>query len=94
MGRAKELAIYLAENEYMYLEMSKEAFMRIKDDLDYEEYYLKKVDVKDFDYSFDEKWKKLKSKSIKAYKELKDHEYDLRMKINEDAKKEEKQAKA
>lgn len=38
-----------------------------------------KVEV-DFDYSHDTTWKELKDKSIKAYKELKNHEYNLRHK--------------
>jgi hypothetical protein len=92
MSRASELAIYLAENEWVELSMDKKAFIRIKDELDYEEYYLKKIEIKDFDYSYDETWNNLKGKSVKAYKELKNHEYDLRQKINEDAKKEEKSA--
>lgn len=39
-----------------------------------------KVEVEDIDYSYDETWAVLKSKSIKAYKELKNHEYNLRHK--------------
>lgn len=39
---------------------------------------LHKVDVQEVDYSHDELWCKLKSQSIKAYKKLKDREYDLR----------------
>lgn len=38
-----------------------------------------KVEV-DYDYSNDTTWKCLKDKSIKAYKELKTHEYNLRHK--------------
>lgn len=37
-----------------------------------------KIEVEDVDYSNDELWVSLKSKSIKAYKELKNREYDLR----------------
>jgi len=32
----------------------------------------------EFDYTFSDKWKALKSESIKAYKKLKNLEYDLR----------------
>lgn len=39
---------------------------------------LKQVDVEEVDYSHDELWKELKQKSVKAYKELKNREYDLR----------------
>ncbi len=41
-------------------------------------YNLKTVDVKDYDYTDNKKWQMLKSKSIKAYKELKNHEYNIR----------------
>ena len=40
-----------------------------------------KIEVEDIDYSNDELWVSLKSKSIKAYKELKNREYDLRHKL-------------
>lgn len=33
---------------------------------------------KEFDYTFSDEWQKLKSESIKAYKKLKNFEYDLR----------------
>ena len=36
------------------------------------------VEPKDFDYSFDEIWQELKSKSDKAYKAVKKREYELR----------------
>ena len=36
------------------------------------------VEPKDFDYSFDEIWQELKSKSHKAYKAVKKREYELR----------------
>ena len=39
---------------------------------------LHKVEVEGFDYSHDETWCKLKSESVRAYKALKDREYDLR----------------
>ena len=37
-----------------------------------------KVEVANVDYSTDELWQSLKRESIKAYKKLKDREYDLR----------------
>jgi hypothetical protein len=39
-----------------------------------------KVEVEQIDYSTDETWKALKDKSINAYKDLKNHEYNLRHK--------------
>ena len=39
---------------------------------------LHKVEVEGVDYSSDELWCKLKSESVRAYKALKDREYDLR----------------
>lgn len=39
---------------------------------------VKVVRVEGEDFSFDEHWKDLKSKSDKAYKDLKKREYDLR----------------
>jgi hypothetical protein len=43
---------------------------------------IKKIDVEGFDYSLDLTWCDLKSKSIKAYKALKDREYDIRNNTN------------
>lgn len=37
-----------------------------------------KVEIEDIDYSNDELWVSLKGKATKAYKELKNREYDLR----------------
>ncbi len=37
-----------------------------------------KVEVTNIDYSKDELWQSLKRESVKAYKKLKDREYDLR----------------
>ena len=41
---------------------------------------IKNVEVEDFDYSQCETWQKLKKESVKAYKDLKNHEYNLRHK--------------
>lgn len=90
MGKSRELATELAEKEYLLLEIEMKAFMRVKEELDSEEYFVRKVDFKDFDYSFDKKWEELDKESRKVYKEKKNREYDLRMKIAEDAKKEDK----
>ena len=38
------------------------------------------LEPKDFDYSQDEEWQRLKKESVKAYKALKEHEYNLRNK--------------
>ena len=90
MGKYSEMAIQLAEKEYLLMEMDMNAFKRIKQDLDQEEYFIRKVDVKDFDYSFDTAWSKLDEKAKKAYKEKKEREFELRMFINDQAKKENK----
>lgn len=90
MGASKELQRELREKEYILLDINTSAFERIHHELHQEEYFIRKVDVKDFDYSYDKKWVELSIKSKKAYKELKEREYELRMKINDDAKKEEK----
>jgi hypothetical protein len=42
---------------------------------------LRTVDEVGIDYSNDELWKDLKKKSDKAYKDLKNREFDLRHKI-------------
>jgi len=44
------------------------------------DYTVKNVDVPDFDYSKSEIWQSAKSKSIKAYKTLKNIEYEIRNK--------------
>ena len=90
MGKYSEMAIELAEKEYLLMEMDMNAFKRIKDQLDQEEYYIRKVDVKGFDYSFDLSWDKLDKKARDAYKEKKEREFELRMFINDKAKKEDK----
>ena len=44
------------------------------------DYLLDKIDDPDFDYSDDEHWNTAKSNSNKAYKKLKEIEYNLRHK--------------
>ena len=44
------------------------------------DYILDKIDEPDFDYSDDEQWTQAKSNSNKAYKKLKEIEYNLRHK--------------
>ena len=44
------------------------------------DYEVKNVDVDNFDYSSDDKWQQLKAISVKAYKELKKREFELRNK--------------
>jgi hypothetical protein len=44
-------------------------------------YTVKTVDESDFDYSKDEAWQRLKSESSKAYRKLKQREFELRHKI-------------
>ena len=41
-------------------------------------YTIKNVDVTDIDYSSDTLWTKLKGESIRAYKKLKEREFNLR----------------
>lgn len=41
-------------------------------------YELDTVDVPDFDYSKDKAWQELKSDSSKAYRKLKEREFELR----------------
>lgn len=43
---------------------------------------IKNVEVEDFDYSHCETWQRLKKESLKAYKDLKNHEYNLRHNIH------------
>ena len=88
MGKAKELYTELQEKEWINLDMTMKAFVRIREQLDSEEYFVKTVEPKDFDYSFDKGWKAKSKEAKTAYRELKDIEYEIRMKIREDAKKE------
>lgn len=42
------------------------------------DYSVKKVDVPEFDYSHDKLWNELKAESVKAYKKLKEREFEIR----------------
>jgi hypothetical protein len=67
-------------NEFIKIRMEEEFYKtlppEIKDNMSIEV-----VDVDGIDYSYDALWNDLKSKSTKAYKELKKREFDLRHKI-------------
>jgi len=56
-------------NKDLYFSLPKE----VRDQID-----IKAIEPDDFDYSDDERWQALKKKSIKAYKDLKEHEFNLR----------------
>ncbi len=88
MGKTKELATELREKEWMLLDIRTKAFLRIREQLEAEEYEVRRIEPKGFDYSFDDKWSNLKRKAGNAYKEKKEREFELRMMINEEAKKE------
>lgn len=63
--------------EFIRAEMTVEDYFNLtaqqRDKID-----IKTIDVRDFDYSEDEQWKALKKKSLKAYKDLKKREFELR----------------
>jgi len=63
--------------ERIKCEMSKDTYEQLPEYL-LEKIQLKSVDVDGMDYSDDEIWQQLKKESIKAYKKLKEREYDLR----------------
>jgi len=67
--------------EYLHFKIELDEFNGLEHEVR-ERMVIKKVEVEDVDYSHCETWKKLKDDSIKAYKKLKDHEYNLRHKSN------------
>ncbi len=56
-------------NKDLYLSLPKE----VRDQID-----IKAIEPEDYDYSEDEIWQALKSKSTKAYKALKKREFEIR----------------
>lgn len=68
--------------EVIKISISTELFARLFKDghIKSGEYELHKIDEPDFDYSDDEQWNQAKSNSNKAYKKLKEIEYNLRHK--------------
>jgi len=70
MSVASETFLHFRMEEQYYQELSDEVRQIIEPT---------KVEVVNKDYSTDELWCSLKRESVKAYKKLKDREYDLRM---------------
>lgn len=66
-----------AGREWLHFRMEQEHYQQLSEE-SREFIEPLKVEVEGIDYSQDELWQSLKSKSIKAYKELKNREYDLR----------------
>ena len=88
MGKASELALELQEKEWLSMDITTKAFIRIRKELDAEEYFVKRVEPKGFDYHGLGQWDKKKEIANKGYKDLKQEEFEIRQKINEEAKKE------
>ncbi len=64
-------------NEFIHFRMEAEYY----NDLDHglkQHLDIYKIDVENVDYSHDELWDSLKKKSVRAYKDLKNREYDIR----------------
>lgn len=65
--------------EWLYFRMEVEHYKGLSEDfrgcMD-----IQKVEHEHIDYSNDEMWRMLKEKSVKAYKDLKKHEYNLKNK--------------
>ena len=70
MSVASETFLHFKMEEQYYEQLSEEIRQFIEPT---------KVEVSNIDYSKDELWQSLKRESVKAYKKLKDREYDLRM---------------
>jgi len=68
--------------EFLTFRMEEELYKEIPSYIR-ERIEVKTVEVEDVDYSHDELWKELKDKSVKAYKALKNREYDLRHNVNQ-----------
>ena len=68
--------------EIIKISISKELFSKLFRECHIKtgDYDLHKIDEPDFDYSDDEQWNKAKTESNKAYKKLKEIEYNLRHK--------------
>ena len=65
------------EQEYLKAEMLTEDYFNLPNEVRLR-ISINTVDVKDFDYSFDERWQLLKKASNKAYKDLKKREFEIR----------------
>lgn len=68
--------------EVITLAITMDAFQRLYNmgliDLDEKEYKIKRVEPHEVDYPEDPKWRQLKDASNKAFKDLKNYEYDKR----------------
>jgi DNA-binding protein YbaB len=66
--------------DWMQIELQKETLERLTSNgsLSFEEFTIKYVEPKDFDYSKDAVWCALNDSSTKVYKQKKQREFDLR----------------
>lgn len=67
----------VAGKEFLHFRMEEEQYRQLEDE-QRTALNIYKVEVEGIDYSSDEIWNALKKKSVKAYIELKNREYDLR----------------
>ena len=75
MGASKELFSTERIKAEMYLEDYQRLEQYQQDTID-----IKAIEPEDYDYSDDEQWVGLKKKSVKAYKDLKKREFEIRNK--------------
>ena len=68
----------VASETFLHFRMEEEHYNQLSEDVR-QLIEPTKVEVTNIDYSKDELWQILKKESVKAYKKLKDREYDLRM---------------
>jgi uncharacterized protein YoxC len=68
----------VASETFLHFRMEEEHYNQLSEDVR-QLIEPTKVEVANIDYSKDELWQSLKKESVKAYKKLKDREYDLRM---------------
>lgn len=67
----------VAGREFLTFRMEEKHYREL-DEKQREVLHIYKVDVEGVDYSNDEQWNVLKKESVKAYKKLKDREYNIR----------------
>ena len=68
----------VASETFLHFRMEEEHYNQLSEDVR-QLIEPTKVEVTNIDYSKNELWQSLKKESVKAYKKLKDREYDLRM---------------
>ena len=66
-----------SSREFLLMRMEEHDYNSLPPDIR-ERSEIEYVKVEDVDYSHDKLWQQLKTDSVKAYKKLKDREYDLR----------------